>query len=209
MGHRDDGPGDPGCGAGAEDLIEERDEDGEAFEREALGAEVALLDDLLEEVGTDELGEDMLLIGLGRGLLKLLLQPLALLGVGDVHELGGKGAAVVAAGFGGGVALGNGDDGKGFGRKILAKGIEGRLQVSPAAKDVEGCFAFKLIYGCCRWGKGPCLGGHCFLACVIRERVFRVHYYARPFGAPSHVAFATCTSCDYKVARHKLGIEGF
>ena len=38
----------------ANDLIEERDEDGEAFEGEALGAEIALLDDLLEEVGADE-----------------------------------------------------------------------------------------------------------------------------------------------------------
>ena len=65
MRHGDDGAGDSvgrGCG---EDLIEKWNEDGEAFERESLGAEVALLDDLLEEVGADELGEDVGLVGLG------------------------------------------------------------------------------------------------------------------------------------------------
>src|ERR1700730_17358372 len=31
---------------------------------------------------------------------------------------------------------------------------------------------------------------------------FRVHLYARPFGAPSHVTSATCSSYDYKVALH-------
>ena len=55
MAHGEDGARDAVVGGGGEDLIEERDEDGEAFEGEALGAEVALLDDLLEEVGADEL----------------------------------------------------------------------------------------------------------------------------------------------------------
>ena len=64
MRHGEDGAGDSGCGSGGEDLIEKRNEDGEAFEGEALGAEVALLDDLLEEVGADEFGEDVCLVGL-------------------------------------------------------------------------------------------------------------------------------------------------
>src|SRR5258705_6532939 len=79
MRHGDERAGDSGCGGGGEYLIEKRNEDGEAFERKSLGAEVALLDYLLEEIGADELGEDVLLIWLWRGLLDLFLQPLALL----------------------------------------------------------------------------------------------------------------------------------
>ena len=55
--------GDAVLGGAVEDLVEEGDQDGEAFEREALGAEVARLDDLLEEVGLDEPFEDVALVG--------------------------------------------------------------------------------------------------------------------------------------------------
>ena len=119
MRHGDDRAGDSGGRSSGEDLIEKRNEDGEAFEGEALGAEVALLDNLFEEVGADELGEDVCLIGLGRGVLELVLKPLALLGVGNVHELDGEVSAVVAAGLGGDLALGSSGDGKGFWREIL------------------------------------------------------------------------------------------
>ncbi len=101
-------------------MIEEWNEDGEAFEREPLGAEVALLDGLLEEVGADELGEDVGLVGLRGGALDLILQPLALLERGDVHELDGEVAAVVGAGFGGGVAFGDLSDGERLGWEELA-----------------------------------------------------------------------------------------
>ena len=57
--HGEDGLGDAVGGALGEDGVEEGDEGGEAFEGEALGAEVAGLDDLLEEVGAEELGEDV------------------------------------------------------------------------------------------------------------------------------------------------------
>ena len=120
MAHGDDGAVDAGWSCGGEDLVEEWDEDGEAFEREALGAEVALLDDLLEEIGADELGEDVVLVGFGCGAFDLLLQPLALFGIGDVHELDGEVAAVVGARFGGDVAFGGRGDGEGLGREILA-----------------------------------------------------------------------------------------
>ena len=95
---RHDALGDAELGAGCEDAIEERNQNGEAFEREALGAEIARLDDLLEDVGADKLGEDVLLVGSGRRLLHALLQPLALLRAGNVHELGGDGAAVDSCG---------------------------------------------------------------------------------------------------------------
>ena len=86
-------------GGDLEGAIEVGDEDGEAFEREALGAEVARLDDLLEDVGLDEAGEDARLVDRrARRCSMLLLQPLALLGVGDVHELDADGAAVEARG---------------------------------------------------------------------------------------------------------------
>lgn len=73
MRHGDDGAGDSGGRCGGEDLVEEWDEDGEAFEGEALGAEVALLDGLLEEIGADELGEDVLLVRFGCGAFDLIL----------------------------------------------------------------------------------------------------------------------------------------
>ena len=120
MRHGDDGAGDSGGRGCGEDLIEKRNEDSEAFEREALGAEVALLDDLLEEIGAEELGEDVVLVGLGGGALDLILEPLALLERGDVHELDGEVAAVVAAGLGGDVALGDLGDGEWLGWEELA-----------------------------------------------------------------------------------------
>ena len=74
MRHGEERTGDSGGGCGGEDLIEKRNEDSEAFERKTFGAEIALLDDLLEEIGANELGEDVFLIGLGGGLLDSLLQ---------------------------------------------------------------------------------------------------------------------------------------
>src|SRR5437868_12249594 len=100
MRHGEERTGDSGGGCGGEDLIEKRNEDSEAFERKTFGAEIALLDDLLEEIGANELGEDVFLIGLGGGLLDSLLQPLTLLEAGDVHELDGEISAVVAARLG-------------------------------------------------------------------------------------------------------------
>ena len=44
--------------AGVENFVDQRDERGDAFEREALAAEIALLHDLLEDVGADEQIED-------------------------------------------------------------------------------------------------------------------------------------------------------
>src|ERR1700737_3212982 len=52
--HCDEGAGYSGCGGGGEDLIEKWNEDGEAFERESLGAEIALLDYLREDISADE-----------------------------------------------------------------------------------------------------------------------------------------------------------
>ncbi len=50
------------AGGGVENFVDQRDEGGDAFEREALAAEIALLHDLLEDVGADEQVEDALLV---------------------------------------------------------------------------------------------------------------------------------------------------
>jgi hypothetical protein len=161
--HGEERTGYSGSGGSGEDLIEKRDEDGEAFKRKSFGAEITLLDHLLEEIGADELGEDMVLIGLGCWTFDLILQPLALLEIWDVHELDCEVSAVEGAGFGGELAFGGGGDGEGFGRKVLTQRIEGRLEVSPAAKDVEGCLA--VLHSRRGWcGECLCLAGHCFLA---------------------------------------------
>src|SRR5262249_18486776 len=146
--HGKDGAGDAVLGSGGEELIEKWDEDGEAFEGEALGAEVALLNDLLEEVGANEIGEDAGLLEetVGGGgvagdvLFEALLDPSAVCGRRDVHELGADGAAVVAAGFLGVGAVGSGRR-EGLGREVLTERVERGLEVAPAAEDVEDSFA--------------------------------------------------------------------
>ncbi len=155
--HGEDGAADAEVGGGGEELVEEGDEDGEAFEGEALGAEVALLNDLLEEVGADEGGEDA---GGGDGgggvRFEALLDPGALFGRGDVHELGANGGAVDAAcGEGvGGVVVGKVGYGEGLGREELAEGVEGSLEITPAAEEIEGGVARRGRHAGVRWHEG-------------------------------------------------------
>ena len=59
MAHAHDGALGAELGGTVEQLVEEGNEGGDAFEGEALGAEVAGLDDLLEEVGAGEEVEDV------------------------------------------------------------------------------------------------------------------------------------------------------
>ncbi len=134
--HGEDGAVDAVFGGGGEELIEKGNEDGEAFEGEALGAEIALLDDLLEEVGADEVGEDSRGVGRGGGGFEALLNPGPFFGRGDVHELGTDGGGVDAAsGFGVGTfGVGSGE---GLGGEELAERVEGGLEVAPAAEYVE------------------------------------------------------------------------
>jgi hypothetical protein len=92
-------------------LFEERDEGGEAFEREALGAEVARLDDLFEEIGAGEELEGpgwVEVLRLVAWIFHALLDPGTAGLVGDVHELDGQGAGIVAACFVGMFVVGEG-----------------------------------------------------------------------------------------------------
>ena len=52
----------PRLGGGVENFVDQRNEGGDAFEREALAAEIALLHDLLEDVGAGEQVEDASLV---------------------------------------------------------------------------------------------------------------------------------------------------
>ena len=77
-------------------FLQQRNQRGFAFQREALGSDVKRLQHLLEDVGFDQLGQDALAIHrLGFG-FHALAHPVAPLRVGHVHEFGAHGAAVHA-----------------------------------------------------------------------------------------------------------------
>src|SRR6202022_4090853 len=127
-----------------EDPIEERDQDGQTFQREALRPQITRLDHLLEQVGANELGEDMLLVRLRGNLLHALLQPLPPLQICDVHELDCNRPTVIAASQLIALPL-RSSSRKGLRRKVLAKRIERGLQESPAAEDFKSNFVLVAI----------------------------------------------------------------
>ena len=142
MAHAHEGLHGPAGGGNLEDFIEQRDQPAQTFEREALGPQVARLDDLLKQLRADEPLENALRAGsggeCGGGLFHALLDPKAALGLGQVHEFGANGTAIDGAGLVSrlarelklGVRL----------RRQEAQGIEGCLKVSPAAEEVEDFF---------------------------------------------------------------------
>ena len=92
-------------GRGVQNLVQQRNQRGVAFQRIALGADVARVDRLLEDIGAHQLIQnaraiDMLLLRR----LHALLDPLPSLRIGDVHELHADAAAVDAAGRVGNIA---------------------------------------------------------------------------------------------------------
>jgi hypothetical protein len=89
-----DGSALPGC---VENLVDQREKSRIAFEGEALGAKITLLEYLLENVSPDQKLEDTLRIdraGLG---FHALLNPAAALSIGDMHEFYADGAAIEVA----------------------------------------------------------------------------------------------------------------
>ncbi len=80
-------------------FIQKWDQYGYAFEREALGAEIAGLDYLLEEVGLGETFQNLLLVRLRCRLFHALLDPFPFGGVGKMHELDRNASAVIALGL--------------------------------------------------------------------------------------------------------------
>ena len=91
-----------------------------------------------------------------------MLDPSAFFGRRDVHELGADGRGVDAARvLNVGVVLvwrgiGNGE---GRGGKELSEGVEGGLEVAPAAEEVEGSFSGSFA------GDFLCAGRHAPIGC--------------------------------------------
>ena len=101
MGHADDDFLDADDTGALDQVIEQRNERVAAFEREAFLADVLGMQVALESFGSRELPEDVPALVGGKAVmqaagLKLVLQPQALVRIGDVRELGADGAAVDA-----------------------------------------------------------------------------------------------------------------
>ena len=112
--------------------------DGVAFEREALGSEIARLKDLLEEFRADQVIENALLIDGGRSGFHMIGEPSASLRISDVGELDADATAINAPGF-----LRDFAFGRQFGVRLgpeKAERIEFRLDVSPAAEQLKNTF---------------------------------------------------------------------
>ena len=125
---------------GVQDGIEQRNQRGDAFERKTLGAQVARLQNLFEEVGANQALEDFFLVDFGRGGFETLGDPAAALRLRQVHEIGADSAAIDAARFVGGFA-GEPIEVGGLQRFEQAERIERRFQIAPAAEGVENTFA--------------------------------------------------------------------
>src|SRR5712692_2901917 len=125
---------------GVENGVEQRDQRGDAFEREALGAEIAGLQDLLEEVGANEALENFLLVDFGLRTFDALDDPAAAVWLGKVHEFRADGAAVDAAGFLGGFT-GEVCKVRLLERAEEAEGVEMGFEVAAAAEGVEDALA--------------------------------------------------------------------
>lgn len=151
--------------AGVENFIDQRDECGDSFEREALAAEIPLLHYLLEDVSADEEIEDSLLIFLGRLRFHAVEDPTPPLGSVKVVDLYADGARVDVTGLVGVLAL-SFKFGSGAWTQE-SEGIEVTFEISELAVSAEHSFAlgimareFRTICGR-RFGSGSA-GDLCF-----------------------------------------------
>ncbi len=130
------------AGAGIENFIYQGDQRSDAFEREALAAEVTLLHDLLENIRTDKQVKNALLIWLRRLGFHLRVDPAAAFGGVDVVDFDANGRGVDGAGFAGVLAfdlqLRSGA------RPQKAEGIEVAFKISPLTKSAEHAFALRV-----------------------------------------------------------------
>src|SRR6185312_11477892 len=140
VGHCDDRPLNTDFSRGDKRLVEIGDQCRKTFERETLGAEIALLNHLLKNIRADEPGKNAGCVGSGVFALQTFLDPRPLFDAGNMHELGANGAAVVAARLISVGALGR-RCGEGLRGEVLAERIQRRLEISPAAEGVESDFA--------------------------------------------------------------------
>src|ERR1700722_1213652 len=147
MAHTHDEFGGAEAGTGFEKFIDQWDQGGHAFEREALAAEIALLHHLLEGVGADQQIQNPLLIFRLRTGLHALVNPAAAIGRIDVIDLDADSRRVDGASFLRVFAV------KlqfwGGTRAEEAEWIEVALEVSPLPEGVEYSFALGIgaIFG--------------------------------------------------------------
>ena len=178
-------------GGGIENFVDQRDQSGDAFEGEALAAEIALLHDLLEDVGANEQIEDALLDCFGdletlRRRFHLLVNPAAALGGVDVIDFDADSAGVDSAGLAGVLAFA-----LQFGRFAGAEeteGVEVTLEISPLAVGVEDAFALGVggVGGFCYGGARAAIGslgfrGHMSAVTRIKdaEETQKAHHRGR------------------------------
>ena len=119
-----------------EHLVEAGEQRLDPFDREALGAEIAGLEELLEGLPAGEELEDALPVESGRLGLHPLLDPAPALGVGDMHEFDADRAAVMAAGEFGGRGVRVLQAGMGLGLDT-AHGVQIRQQVAQPAVVIQ------------------------------------------------------------------------
>ena len=144
--------------AGAfENFIHQRNQRGHAFERKTFVAQIALLQHLLEQFGSNQQIKRAFLIHRRLRRFHALLNPAATRRIGDVHELHSNRSAINAAGLLGELA---------FGRQIRvrhgpqkAERIEVGFQISPTAECVKHAFALSVGgFQYCGRSFGGCLG---------------------------------------------------
>src|SRR5579872_1564382 len=140
--------------AGIENFIDERNERGDPFEREALAAQITLLHHLLEHIGPGEQIENSLLVffcNLEIPRFHAVINPAAALGRVEVIDLDPDRAGVNRAGFAGVFTLSfklrRGT------RTEKAQRVKVAFEVSVLAISVEDAFAF---------GVGAVIGGGAF-----------------------------------------------
>ena len=132
----------PCCAAGVENLVHQRNQRGDAFEREPLAAQITLLHDLLENVGADEEFENALLVFLRRLGFHLLVNPVAPLRPVDVIDFDADCAGINGAGLAGIFTLSSQ-----FGsrpRRQEAERVEISLEISLLAVGGEYAFALRM-----------------------------------------------------------------
>src|SRR5258708_26884738 len=131
---------------GVKDRVQKRNQCGDAFERETLSPKIARLQNLFEKIGANQTLEDFVLIDWAWRSFEPLSDPAAAFRLRQMHEIGANRAAVDAAGFfsslsGQRIQVGL------LQRLKQAEGIEGRLQVAPAAESAENPPALFLTGG--------------------------------------------------------------
>src|SRR5207302_10691549 len=86
-------------GCAFQKFVHQWNQRGDAFEGETLGAQISLLQNQLEKIGSNEQIEGALLFNFGLRSFQSLLDPAAAFGVRDVGELDANGSAINATGF--------------------------------------------------------------------------------------------------------------